>query len=111
MRGSLSRLLVVVACALASSIAHAEDCPRTYEVVTYYQPKSLPKLDTRCTYDKKGVCTKVQLQGYLFKPAATTKSHAPLIVYAHGSGADPKPECVIGSVFSSLGYIVFEPIR
>lgn len=109
MRHALAALLLTTAFA---SAARAADCPAAH-LVTYYKPTTLPTtLDTRCKI-VKGKCTKLEMMGYLYAPSATGvhKSPHPIIVYNHGSGPNPPPSCDEGTYFSSLGYLVFVPIR
>ena len=95
--------------------AEAQACEVPGKVITYYAPTKLPtaKNDSRCELDKKGNCTKLELQGYIYTPPASVKAKGPypLLVYNHGSEETPGDKCDEGAYFSKLGYVVIVPHR
>jgi dienelactone hydrolase len=106
------RCLAIALLVLAALPARADDCPPG-DVVTYYQPATLPAtLDTRCQLEG-GKCVKLEMKGFLYYPPASARRKAPypIIIYNHGSGPKPGPACVEGNYFASLGYVVFVPHR
>lgn len=114
-RPLLLTLALAPAAATFGTAAEAQACDVPAKLITYYAPGKLPtaKNDSRCELDKKGNCTKLELQGYLYLPPASvkTKGPYPLLVYNHGSEEFPNDKCAEGAYFAKLGYVVIVPHR
>jgi carboxymethylenebutenolidase len=111
LRWTFACLALAALALVGPGAARADDsCPTPHELRTYYQPASLPAGDdTRCDV-AQGKCSRLELKGFLYMPAAD-KLPAPILIFNHGSEKNPGTVCPIGTYFASLGYIVFVPHR
>jgi dienelactone hydrolase len=104
--------IAVLAVALSARTATANTCSVAQQEVSYDKPTfiSASSTDTRCDF-AVGMCTKIELKGYLYTPTAAFTGARPLVVFHHGNTDNPGEQCGVAEWFVGKGYVVFVPHR